>query len=51
MIEPLHDRHTYIEAPDLKRDFSTYRPGTDRIIKGNTGEFFSKTMPALWEIT
>jgi len=51
MIEPLHDRHTYIEAPDLKRDFSTYRPGTDRIIKGNRGEFFSKTMPALWEIT
>jgi hypothetical protein len=51
MIEPLHDRHTYIEAPDLKRDFSTYRPGTDRIIKGNRGEFSSKTMPALWEIT
>jgi hypothetical protein len=51
MIEPLHDRHTFIEAPDLKRDFSTYRPGTDRIIKGNRGEFFSKTMPALWEIT
>jgi len=51
MIEPLHDRHTYIEAPDLKRDFSTYRPGTDRIIKGNTREFFTKTLPALWEIT
>jgi hypothetical protein len=51
MIGPLHDRHTFIEAPDLKRDFSTYRPGTDRIIKGNTGEFFSKTMPALQEIT
>lgn len=51
MIEPLHDRHTYIEAPDLKRDFSTYRPGTDRIMKGNRGEFRSKIMPALWEIT
>ena len=51
MIEPLHDRHTYIEAPDLKRDFSTYRPGTDRIIQGNTREFFSKTLPALWDIT
>jgi hypothetical protein len=51
MIEPLHDRHTFIEAPDLKRDFSTYRPGTDRIIKGNIKEFRSKTMPALWEIT
>jgi hypothetical protein len=51
MIEPLHDRHTFIEAPDLKRDFSTYRPGTDRIIKGKRDEFFSKTMSALWEIT
>lgn len=51
MIEPLHDRHTFIEAPDLKRDFSIYRPGTDRIIKGNKGEFFSKTMPTLWQIT
>lgn len=51
MIEPLHDRHTFIEAPDLKRNFSTFRPGTDRIIKGNIEEFLSKTMPALWEIT
>jgi hypothetical protein len=51
MIEPLHDRHTFIEAPDLQRDFSTYRPGTDRIIKGSIDEFRSKTMPALWEIT
>ena len=51
MIVPLHDRHTYIEAPDLKRDFSAYRPGTDRIIKGNTREFFGKTEPALWEMT
>ena len=51
MIEPMHDRHTFIEAPDLKRDFSTYRLGTDRIIKGNTREFFGKTQPALWAIT
>jgi len=51
MIEPLHDRHTYIDAPDLKREFSTNRPGTDRIIKGNKEEFRSKTTPALWEIT
>jgi hypothetical protein len=52
MIEPLHDRHTFIEAPDLKRDFSTYRPGTDRIIKDkHIDEFRNKTMPALWDIT
>jgi hypothetical protein len=51
MIEPLHNLHTYIEAPDLKRDFSTYRPGTDRIIHGDRRGFFSKTLPALWEVT
>jgi hypothetical protein len=51
MIEPLRDKHTFIEAPDLKRNFSAYRPGTDRIIKGNRSEFRSKTMPALWQIT
>jgi len=51
MIEPFHDRHTFIEASDLKRDFSAYRPGTDRIITAHKGEFGSKFMPALWEIT
>ena len=51
MIEPLRDRHAYIEAPDLQRKFSTFRPGTDRIMKGNRSEFRSKIMPALWEIT
>src|SRR5215472_11043985 len=28
MIEPFHNLHTYIDAPDLKREFHTYRPGT-----------------------
>ena len=52
MIEPLHDRHTFIEAPDLHRDFSTFRPGTDRVIKGAGPDVFrSKIMPALWDIT
>jgi hypothetical protein len=51
MIEPLHDRHTSIDAPDLQRHFSTFRPGTDRIIKGDIQEFRNKIMPALWEIT
>ena len=51
MIEPLHDRHTFIEAPDLGREFSAYRPGTDRIIKGHIGEFGNKIKPALWEIS
>jgi Peptidase family S41 len=51
MIEPFHNLHTYIDAPDLKREFHTYRPGTDRVIKGNRQEFRTKTMPALLAIT
>src|SRR5215469_5506669 len=51
MIEPFHNHHTYIDAPDLKREFNTYRPGTDRVVKGNRHEFRTKTMPALLAIT
>src|SRR5215467_3030288 len=51
MIGPLHNLHSYIDAPDLKRDFHTYRVGTDRIIKGDRHEFRTKTMPALLAIT
>lgn len=28
MIEPLHDAHTYLRAPDLKRSFHGKKPGT-----------------------
>jgi Peptidase family S41/Tricorn protease C1 domain len=28
MIEPLHDKHTVIDAPDIKRSFNGQRPGT-----------------------
>jgi Peptidase family S41 len=51
MIEPFHDRHTSISAPDIKRRFETMRPGTDRLTNGNMSEFRAKTMPALWAIT
>lgn len=51
MIEPLHNLHTYIDASDLKREFHTYRLGTDRVIKGDRHEFRTKTMPALLAIT
>jgi hypothetical protein len=51
MIEPLHNHHTYIEAPDLKRDFSTYRLGTERLIKGDRHKFRTTTMPALLAVT
>jgi hypothetical protein len=51
MIEPFHDRHTFISAPDLKRQFSNYRLGTDRVIKGNMNEFRNAGMPALLAIT
>jgi hypothetical protein len=51
MIEPFHDSHTFIAAPDLKRQFSNFRPGTHRIIKGRMGEFRREGMPALLAIT
>src|SRR5215470_11155502 len=51
MIEPFHNLHTYIDAPDLKREFHTYRPGTDRVVKGDRHEFHTKTMPALLAVT
>src|SRR5215470_6661180 len=51
MIEPFHNLHTYINAPDLKREFHTYRLGTDRVVKGDRHEFRTKTMPALLAIT
>jgi hypothetical protein len=51
MIEPFHNRHTYIDASDLKREFNTYRPGTDRVVKGDRHEFRTKIMPALLAVT
>ena len=51
MIEPLHNLHSYIEAPDLKREFHTYRPGTDRVGKGDRHEFRGQIMPALLAVT
>jgi hypothetical protein len=55
MIEPFHNLHTYIDAPDLKREFRTWRPGTDRVVKGVAGALgrrrLSQTMPKLFAIT
>ncbi len=51
MIAPFHNLHSYIDARDLKREFNTYRPGTDRVVKGDRQEFRTKTMPALLAVT
>jgi len=51
MIEPFHNLHTYIDAPDLKREFHTYRLGTDRVAKGDRHEFRTDTVPALLAVT
>jgi len=55
MIEPFHNLHTYIDAPDLKRHFRTWRPGTDRVVKDVPGGLgrrrLSQTMPTLLAIT
>lgn len=51
MIAPFHDAHTSISAPDLKQTFHAYREGTERINKGNPGDFFRKRMPELHAVT
>lgn len=55
MIEPFHNLHTYIEAPDLKREFHTWKPGTDRLVKDVPGGLgrrrLSGIMPKLLAIT
>jgi hypothetical protein len=51
MIEPLHNHHTFIEAPDLKREFETFRPGTDLLIKGDIQAFRKNEIPLLLSIT
>ena len=55
MIESFHNLHTYVDAPDLKREFHTWRPGTDRVVKGVPGALgrrrLSQTMPTLLAIT
>lgn len=52
MIKPFGDAHTFIGAPDLKRQFHALRPGTDRIFKGgNQQEFRTKEMPVLLGVT
>ncbi len=52
MIGPFHNMHSYIDAPDLKRKFHTFRPGTDRATKGAHGrEFLTKVMPGLLAVT
>ncbi len=51
MIAPFNDTHTFISAPDLKRESRRLRPGTDRLIKGGYPEFRSKGVPALLTAT
>ena len=43
MIKPFGDIHTGIDAPQLKRQFEGIRPGTDRILNGQTEEEFRKS--------
>jgi hypothetical protein len=51
MIEPFHNRHAFIEAPDLKREITWYRPGTDHPIKGDFQAFPGDENPLLIGIT
>jgi len=51
MIAPFNDTHTFISAPDLKRESHRLRPGTDRLIKDGHEEFRNKGVPALLAVT
>ncbi len=51
MIAPFNDAHTYISAPDLKREFRTGKPGMDRLFKNGYMEFRNKGVPALLAVT
>lgn len=48
----LHDLHTAIEAPSLKRESATsFRPGSDRLIGGSVEHFAGKGRRALFSTT
>jgi len=55
MVEPLHNLHSYIDAPDLKRELRTWKPGTDRLVKDVPGGLgrrrLSQVTPKLLAIT
>jgi hypothetical protein len=51
MIKPFGDAHTFVAAPDLKRQVRNLRPGTDRAAKGDLAAFRSKGVPALLAVT
>jgi hypothetical protein len=49
MIKPLDDAHTFIGAPVLKRQFRTFRSGTDRLIStyGGIAAFRKDGLPKI----
>ena len=52
MMKPLNDLHTGIEAHDPKRSTKEFwRPGTDRIIKGDVERFAKRGRQALFAIS
>lgn len=51
MIRPFNDTHTFISAPELKRQFRILRPGTDRVIKSGIADFRSKDIRVLLAAT
>jgi hypothetical protein len=52
MIAPFGDAHASINARSLKREFSGFRPGSDRAIKGgDSDKFISQRVRSLFAIT
>ncbi len=51
MIAPFGDTHTFVSAPDLKRQARNLRPGTDRVVRAGVDSFRSKGMLDLMGVT
>lgn len=52
MVAPLHDIHTGIEAPKIKRTFDpALRSGTDRVVRGNIKRFAKTGRRELADVT
>jgi hypothetical protein len=51
MIEPMHDLHTFLSAPDLDETFSGIREGTGRLLEGGREQFKTVQIPRVTGVT
>jgi hypothetical protein len=51
MIEPLHDAHTFVRAPELEERFTGFRPGVERFVQGGIEDFRTVQIPRITAVT